>query len=116
MLFDLAAERVLPLLEARGHDPASDARAAWDVLTASGDVPMVTLHSLEYFLWYTLPAKFLASSEHQRAVALALGDLLNELGYEGAAGLCRGPVTMRVITAWDQSSSHPTPMSWSGAG
>ncbi len=66
----------------------------------------MTLHSLEYFLWYTLPVKFITSSDHQRAVALALGDLLSELGYEGAAGLCSSPVTMRVIAAWDQSPRH----------
>ncbi len=106
MPFDLSAERVLPVLKARGGRWASSARVAWESLTASGEVPMVTLHSLEYFLWYTLPAKFITSSEHQGAVALALGDLLSELGYEGAAGLCRGPVTTRVIAAWDQSPSR----------
>lgn len=108
MPFDLSAERVLPLLEARGDDPASDARAAWDSLTASGDVPMLSLHSLEYFLWYTLPTKFLTSAEDQRAIAIAiaLGDLFSELGYEDAAALCRSPVTMRVVAAWDHSPNR----------
>lgn len=106
MPFNLSAERVLPLLETRGGDAAADARVAWESLTAGGDVPLVSLHSLEYFLWYTLPAKFLTSPEDHRAIALALGDLLGELGYEGAAALCRSPVTMRVLAAWDQSSSR----------
>lgn len=106
MPFDLSSERVLPLLAVRGEPSASDARAAWDSLTASGDVPIVSLHSLEYFLWYTLPAKFRTSAEDHRAIALALADLLSELGHEGAAALCRSPVTMRVIAAWDRSPSR----------
>lgn len=106
MPFDLSAERVLPLLEARGGELASDAQTAWDSLTASGDVSVVSLHSLEYFLWYTLPAKFFTSPEDHRAIALALGTLLSELGYEGAAALCRSPVTMRVIAAWDHGPSR----------
>jgi hypothetical protein len=99
MPFDLPAEQVLPLLES--HDRARmDARSAWDWLTGSGDVPVVTLHDLEYFLWYQLPAKFLTGLDHHRAVALALGDLLGELGYEDGAALCRGQVTMDVLEEW----------------
>ena len=69
---------------------------------------MVTLHDLEYFLWYQLPAKFLTSHDHHRAVAAALGDLLNDLGYEDGAALCRGPVTTHVLAEWEKgrSSGH----------
>lgn len=67
MPFDLPAERVLPLLESRERAGAMDARPAWDWLTASGDVPEVTLRGLEYFLWYQLPATMLAGSRRRRA-------------------------------------------------
>src|SRR5437660_4766520 len=62
----LPVERVLPLLESRDPAWAMDARAAWDWLTASGDVPEVTLRDLEYFLWYQLPAKFLTDHHEHR--------------------------------------------------
>lgn len=106
MPFDLPAEHVLPLLEARKRRWAMDARSAWDWLTASGDSPVVSLHALEYFLWYQLPAKFLTDLEGHRAVALALADLLSELGYEEAAALARGSVTMRVLAEWDTDRSR----------
>ncbi len=83
-----------------------DARAAWDSLTASGDAPVVSLHDLEYFLWYQLPAKFLTDLDHHRKVTLALADLLSELGYEDAAALSRGPVTMHVLAEWDTDGTR----------
>lgn len=43
--------------------------------------------------------------EDHRAVALALADLLTELGYEDAAALWRGTVTMRVLAEWDRDLS-----------
>jgi hypothetical protein len=103
--FDLSAEHVLPLLESDDRAWASDARAAWDWLTASGDAPVVNLHDLERFLWYQLPAKFLTGPGHHRAVAGALGDLLSDLGYEDGAALCRGPVTMHVLAEWEKGRS-----------
>jgi hypothetical protein len=108
MPFDLPAEHVLPLLESPDRARAVGARAAWDCLTASGDVPVVNLHDLEYFLWYQLPAKFLISHAEHQAIALALGDLLGDLGYRDGAAICRGPVTMHVLAEWekDPSSGH----------
>lgn len=105
MPFDLPAEHVLPLFESRNDRWAMNARSAWDWLTASGDSPVVSLHDLEYFLWYQLPAKFLSDLQDHRAVALALADLLSQLGYEEAAALCRGTVTMRVLAEWDRDRS-----------
>ena len=105
MPFDLPAEHVLPLLKARGGWWASNAEVAWQSLTASGDAPVVTLHDLEHFLWYALPTKFLMSPDDHRAIARALGEMLVELGYEAAGELCRGPVTMGVIAAWEHGSS-----------
>jgi hypothetical protein len=105
MPYDLAEERVLPVLESFDPRRSSNARAAWDWLTASGDVPDTTLRDLEYFLWYQLPAKFLTTEDHHRAVALALAQLLGELGYEDAAGVCRSPVTMHVLAEWERNRS-----------
>ncbi|MGH7687148.1 MAG: hypothetical protein ACREN2_10080 [Candidatus Dormibacteria bacterium] len=101
MPFDLARDRVKPLLESWERRRSQDATAAWDWLTASGDAPEVSLHELEYFLWYQLPAKFLTSHEHHRAVALALADLLDALGHADAASLCRGFTTMQVLAEWE---------------
>src|SRR5579859_2848271 len=101
MPFDLPAEHVLPVLESGDPRWAMEARSAWDALTASGDVPVVTLHDLEYFLWYQLPAKFLTDLGGHRDVAKALANLLSELGYEDAAAVARGLVTMRVLAEWD---------------
>ncbi len=92
MPFDLPAEHVLPLLKSRDGDWALHARAAWDFLTASGDVPVVNLRGLEYFLSYQPPAKFLSTLDEHREVAIALGGLLGDLGYEDSAAVCGTPV------------------------
>ena len=105
MPYDLAADRVLPLLESFDPRRSDDARAAWDWLTASGDAPDVKLRDLEYFLWYQLPAKFLTSEEYHRAVALALAELFSHLGYEDGAAVCRAPVTMHVLAEWERDRS-----------
>jgi hypothetical protein len=94
----------MPLLES-GTVWSGDARAAWDWLTASGDSPVVSLHDLQYFLWYQLPAKFLTSARHHQAVANALGELLSRLGYEDAASVATGLVTRRVLGEWEKSRS-----------
>jgi hypothetical protein len=106
MPFDLPAEHVLPLLDSGDPRWAMEARSAWDCLTASGDVAVVTLHDLEYFLWYQLPAKFMEDLAGHREVAKALADLLSGLGYEDAAAVSRGLVTMRVLAEWDGSRSR----------
>ena len=67
---------------------------------------MLSLRDLEYFLWYQLPAKFLTDLDQHCRVAMALADLLSGLGYEEAAALSRGPVTMRVLAEWDTDRSR----------
>jgi len=106
MPLDLPAEHVLPLLKARNGRWEVYARSAWDWLTASGDSPVVSLHDLEYFLWYQLPAKFLTDLDDHRKVAMALAELLSELGYEEAAALSRGLITMQILAEWDADRSR----------
>lgn len=81
-----------------------DARAAWDSLTASGDSEWVALYELQFFLWYVLPSKFLASYEDKLAVAAALARLLEGLSDPTHAALCRSPATVHVVGAWESSS------------
>ena len=101
----LPSRRVLPVLR-QGRPLAREAFAAWDFLTASGDSPGVTLHRLEYFLWYLLPVKLSNGVEQPRRVAEGLADLLETLGYREAAALSRGPTTMHVLAEWNASAAR----------
>src|SRR5205085_6080191 len=46
--------------------------------------------------------KYHASHAEHRAIAIALGDLMDRLGYADAGALCRAPQTMHVLAAWDR--------------
>lgn len=74
-----------------------DARAAWDWLTDSGDSRVVSLHDLEYILWYQLPAKFLTDLEDHRKVAIALADLLT-VGARPIATAALWPLRWRAAS------------------
>lgn len=100
--FELAAGDVDRVLAGLDRARAQNARAAWDWLTASGDVPVVSRYELQYFLWYQLPMKFMTDVDNHLAVAAALGDLLDELGSRGEADLARSALTKDIIVAWDR--------------
>ncbi|WP_024286685.1 hypothetical protein [Cellulomonas sp. KRMCY2] len=57
--------------------------------------------TLQGFLWYSLPMKWLTDSAHHHEVAWALGDLFAAAGLERYAGLCRSTATHELIGRWE---------------
>lgn len=57
--------------------------------------------TLQGFLWYSLPTKWLTDSAHHHEVAWALGDLFAAADLERYAGLCRSTATHELISRWE---------------
>lgn len=96
------AEDIVGRLARRDARVAEDARAAIEWLTAGEeeDAPTVlTRRTLQLFLWYELPRKWLVEPEEHLAVAEALGLFFDESGPSAAAlaALCRDPDTTRLL-------------------
>lgn len=88
----------------RSEDPrvAQNAEAGLGALTAGEGFDGVTQHDLQYFLWYTLPKKFLTPLDDQLAMADALGRLLEMIGLPRYAAMCRSETTSECIKAWEK--------------
>jgi hypothetical protein len=56
--------------------------------------------TLQGFLWYSLPMKWLTDSAHHHEVAWALGDLFEAAGLGRYAGICRSAATHELIARW----------------
>ena len=57
--------------------------------------------TLQGFLWYSLPMKWLTDSAHHHEVAWALGDLFEVAGLARYSGLCRSTATHELISRWE---------------
>ena len=60
----------------------------------------LTQSTLQDFLWYHLPVKWLIPTREQHEVAWALADLLTAAGLDRYAGLCRWEDTHQLIETW----------------
>ena len=83
------------LTDMAGTDPvtANQAEAAFGALTWGQGLQVVSLRSVQEFLWYQLPTKFAVPVTEQREVAHALGVLFDRVGLPRYAELCTSPVT-----------------------
>lgn len=94
-----ALDRALAALD---RDAAIDARGALGWLGWEEEHALrLRRYDLQVYLWYKLPTKYLASLTDKRAVAAALGRLLDELDVPYAA-LCRAPETGRMLELWER--------------
>ncbi|MDQ3646577.1 MAG: hypothetical protein M3345_06535, partial [Actinomycetota bacterium] len=95
-------DAALEALRSEDHQAAQNAEAGLGALTAGEGFDGVTQHDLQYFLWYTLPKKFLTSLDDQLDVADALGRLLEMIGLPRYAAICRSETTRECIKAWEE--------------
>lgn len=80
-----------------------DARAAIEWLLPEdddewGDLLQLTLQG---FLWYSLPMKWLTDSAQHHEAAWALGDLFEVARLARYSGLCRSTATHELISRWE---------------
>lgn len=92
-------DSALEALRARDPGAGQNAEAALEALTAGEGFDHVNQHYLQYFLWYTLPKKFLVSLDVKLDIAWALGDVLADAGMPRYAAICRSDTTRGCIEA-----------------
>ena len=104
IVFDTGDETVdAALTDLAATDPvaANQAEAAFGALTWGQGLQIVSLRSVQEFLWYQLPSKFAVPLEEHREIAQALGELFDRVGLPRYAELCRSPITDSILTAYD---------------
>lgn len=92
-------DSALEALRARDQKAGQNAEAALNALTAGEGFDHVNQHFLQYFLWYTLPKKFMMSLDVKLDIAQALGEVLDAAGMPRYAAICRSDVTRECIEA-----------------
>ena len=92
-------DSALEALRARDREAGQNAEAALNALTAGEGFDHVNQHFLQYFLWYTLPKKFMTSLDVKLDIAQALGEVLAAAGMPRYATICRSDVTRECIEA-----------------
>ena len=70
------------------------------LLPEEGGLVDLTQSTLQDFLWYHLPVKWLIGTREHHEVAWALADLLTAAGLDRYAGLCRSTDTHQLIETW----------------
>ncbi|HZL05522.1 MAG TPA: hypothetical protein VFE45_08900 [Coriobacteriia bacterium] len=97
---DATVERALRELPDTTRD---EARAAIEWLLPEDDDEWDDLLqlTLQGFLWYSLPMKWLTDSAQHHEVAWALGDLFEIAGLARYSDLCRSTATHELISRWE---------------
>jgi hypothetical protein len=90
------------VVRARDAEAGRNAEGALSALTAGEGFDHVNQHFLQYFLWYTLPKKFMASLEVKLDIARALGEVLEAAGMPRYAAICRSDTTRECIEAAEE--------------
>ncbi len=102
----MTAERVDAVIAAVArHDPklAGWMRTAADALTAGEGEEIISQASLQVFLWYEQPRKYL--DDTWRPLTEATGVLLSLLGLDGYAAIARSSTTAAILEAWREVPS-----------
>jgi hypothetical protein len=102
---DQAVDTALTDLAVADPVTANQAEAAFGALTWGQGLQVVSLRSVQEFLWYQLPSKFAVTVQEHLEVAHALGALFDRVGLPRYAQLCRSPVTDGVLVAYDTGSA-----------
>ncbi|MGH9224931.1 MAG: hypothetical protein ACRD2W_14415, partial [Acidimicrobiales bacterium] len=105
---DAVAALVLGALRAADDELGSNAEAAWNTLTWGGGIGSITQEAVQNFLWHELPRKWLAPPEDDicATMAAAAAALLDGLGLERYAAICRSPATVEVHAAYRRSDDE----------
>jgi hypothetical protein len=96
------------LAELQAEDPAAagEAEAALHSLTNGEGVEAITQERLQRFLWYELPVEWTAGPERTQRIVHALARLLDLLGLDRYAAICRSEATAEVLQAYRTSRSR----------
>ena len=98
---DAVVDAALTDLAAADPAAATNAEAAIGALTWGQGLRIVSLRSVQEFLWYQLPTKFLVDTGTHYDIADALGALFRRVALPRYAELCTSPITRTVLDAYD---------------
>lgn len=96
----------LTKLEGEDVEAAQDAEAALNSLTWGEGVSVITQERLQHFLWYGLPMKWMADTDHHRRIVAALARAFDFLDLAQYAALCRSDTTAHVLDAYERSDAE----------
>jgi hypothetical protein len=96
------------LAELQAEDPAAagEAEAALHSLTGGDGMEVLTQERLQRFLWYELPLEWTADAERKQRIVDALARLLDLLGLERYATICRSEASASVLRAYRTSRTR----------
>ncbi len=97
--------RILEELREQDRELGSDAEGVWEWLTFGEGVGVITQESLQRFLWYELPLKWAGPPDTPKRAAQAAAVLLDRLGLDRYADICRSDATTAVHAAYRTSRS-----------
>ena len=83
---------------------AQTAENALSTLTAGEGLTALSQRTVQKFCWQVLPVRYAASTEEQKMVARALGELFELLGLPRYAEICASTATREVLAAHERSS------------
>jgi hypothetical protein len=92
----------LSLLREDDPELAELADAGFQSLTWGQGPQSIAQHDLQEFLWYHLPLNWATDVGEHKAVAAALGRLLELLGLPRYAAICAAPTTGAVLDVYDR--------------
>ncbi|MFQ5968748.1 MAG: hypothetical protein ACE5MI_14280, partial [Acidimicrobiia bacterium] len=95
--------RVLAEMAADDQDRADMAEAVADWLTAGEGTETIDLASVQRFVWYELPVKWMGNGGLRRRTLEAAAELFDRLGMARYAEVCRSPVTSEIHHAYVES-------------
>lgn len=103
-LADRDVDAALARIGARSPERARAARDVYESLTWGEGPGQIRQWVLQDWLWYRLTTKVLTDDpEYKSSQADVAAELLDELGLERYAAICRSQVTAAVHTAFDRS-------------
>ncbi len=100
---DREVERVLAEMAATDERRGRDARAIFEWLTAGEGIGMIDLASVQQFVWYSLPVKWMAAPEAHVEVADAGRELFTRLGFDSYAAVFASSETAEILDAYARS-------------
>ncbi len=88
----------------RAEDPsaADDAEAALEWVAGENGLAFITQERIQYYLWYSLPLKWMTDIDHKLAIVAALGRALDLLGLPRYAAICRSDTTSDILRAYEE--------------
>jgi len=93
-------------LMAEDPSAADDAEAALEWIAGENGLAFITQERIQYYLWYSLPLKWMTDLDHKLAIVAALARALDLLGLPRYAAICRSDTTREILRAYEEEDGR----------